>query len=293
MAAADVIILGNTGFVGSRLQAHWTKHGANVLGFGSQALDLRHAEALTALDGLLDASTVLVVASASGSGSGMTAAGLADNVAMIANLVTYLQHQPRPAARKCIFLSSDAVYPMTDSPLTETSGIDVSNFYALSKFAGERLVQQILPEVDVVVLVLRLTAIFGPGDTHNAYGPNRFARQVAQRQPVKVFGNGDETRDHLYIEDAVAAIAALSAGERAGVLNLATGSSRSFAEVVDLLRTICPRAIEVESMVRRGSVTHRRFDTHNLADALPEFRFTPFEDALRATLEAAEHEPGN
>jgi hypothetical protein len=44
--------------------------------------------------------------------------------------------------------------------------------------------------------------------------------------------------------------------------------------------------VTVTNAPRAGAITHRRFDTARLARALPSFAFTPFEEGLRATLDA-------
>jgi UDP-glucose 4-epimerase len=281
---ADVVILGNTGFVGARLQAYLAGQGARVTGFGSRELDLRQADALPLLDGVLGPSSLLVVMSAAGAGSGMTALGLADNVQMVANLAAYLESRP---PRKCMYFSSDAVYPMIGTPVSETTPLDVSSFYALSKYAGERLMQQVLGRTPTKVVLLRPTAMFGPGDTHNAYGPNRFARAIARHETVQLFGAGEETRDHVYVDDVVRLVADLDSADLGGTVNIATGTSRSFGAVIETLGTLAGLAPAIQSLPRRGEVTHRSFDISRLRDALPSFKFTPFEDALRASLRAA------
>ena len=107
-----MILLTNTGFIGRALEDHFKGRGLDVHGFSSASLDLRQATALSRLDGLLDASSCLVVTAATAPGSAMTPAALADNVAMIANLATYLE---TTRSRTCVYLSSDAVYPMIDT----------------------------------------------------------------------------------------------------------------------------------------------------------------------------------
>jgi UDP-glucose 4-epimerase len=280
----NVVILGNTGFVGGRLQAYVAERGVRVTGFGSRELDLRENQALHRLDGLLGLDTLVVAASAAGAGSSMTARGLAENVLMVANLVDYLQSRP---VRRCIFLSSDAVYAMGDTPIVEDAALDLSSLYGLSKYACERLVQQVLGRTSTKTVVLRPTAVFGPGDSHNAYGPNRFVRAVARGETVQLFGAGEETRDHLYVDDLVRAVVDLDAAEFEGTVNVASGLSRSFGSVIDTLTRLTGSEPRIESLPRRGAITHRSFNISRLRATLPRLEFTPFEDAVRITLQAA------
>jgi UDP-glucose 4-epimerase len=281
---ANVIVLGHTGFIGRALQAFFERRGTPVHGFSTANLDLRQPAALESLDGCLDAASCLVVSSATAPGSAMTPAALADNVTMIANLATYLESHP---VKTCVYLSSDAVYPMIDEPVTEATLTDLSAFYALSKHAAERLLEHATRKSGAALLVVRPTAVYGPGDTHNGYGPNRFARTIASERVVRLFGQGEETRDHIYIDDLVQAIGRLSLVGQPGVFNVATGSSHSFMEVAELLRNSAPYDIEIVTSPRQSAVTHRRFDVSRLLAALPGFEFTRIDVGLAATLAAA------
>jgi UDP-glucose 4-epimerase len=283
-APGDVVLLGNTGFIGRAVEAHFAERGVPVRGFSSATLDLRQPSALARLDGCLGRDTCLIATAVTAPGSAMAPAALADNILMMANLATYLEAHP---AGVCVYLSSDAVYPMIQDPVTEATPTDVTSFYALAKYAGERVLEHATRKAGTACLVLRPTAIYGPGDTHDAYGPNRFARACARRQPIQLFGQGEETRDHLYIDDLVGVIARLSARREGGLFNVATGRSHSFMEVAEMLRGLAPAACEIVTTPRRTAVTHRRFDVSRLLAALPDVRFTPLEVGLEATLRAA------
>ena len=71
-----------------------------------------------------------------------------------------------------------------------------------------------------------------------------------------------------------------------GIYNVATGHSRSFADVVKTIRDLVPYDVEVVSVGRKGPITHRRFDVTRLAAALPGLRFTPLREGLISTLAA-------
>src|SRR2546428_8601803 len=89
-------------------------------------------------------------------------------------------------------------------------------------------------EANAPVAVLRFTAIYGAGDTHNSYGPNRFLRQALGDGRIVLFGNGEETRDHLYVNNAVALILDIVSRGSIGTLNVATGGSTTFPAVAQL-----------------------------------------------------------
>jgi UDP-glucose 4-epimerase len=281
----DVVILGNTGFIGRALEVHFAARGIGVQGFSSATLDLRQRANLSALDGSLTSGTCLVVTSATSPGSAMTPTALAENVDMIANLAAYLETHP---AAICVYLSSDALYPMQDDAVREDAPTDASAFYPLSKYAAERLLDYAARKSSTPLLVVRPTAVYGPGDTHNAYGPNRFARSFARERVVQLFGEGEETRDHIYIDDLVQAIAKLGLRGQGGLVNVATGTSVSFRSVAETLRRLADDDCQIVTTPRRNPVTHRRFDVSRLHAILPEWRPTPLEAGLEATLADAQ-----
>src|SRR5262249_61502924 len=99
--------------------------------------------------------------------------------------------------------------------------------------------------------------------------PNRFVRQALKDGRIALFGNGEETRDHLYVDDAVDLILKTALRGSAGVLNLVTGKSESFRAVADLVAAQAGRRIEIVPSARQNPATHRHFDGANLMRAVP------------------------
>lgn len=284
---SKMVILGQTGFIGRALRTHLTAIGAESHGYSSETLDLKRSEALTALDDVLNADTTLVLLAALTPDRGITVDTFAGNVAMVVNVARLLETH---AIRKCVYLSTDALYDKGANPVREDSPLDLAslNLYSLAKFASERVLQTVAEARGIPLLILRPTGVFGPGDTHGSYGPNLFVRSITRERSVRLFGEGEDLRDHLYVQDLSQIIARLSDNRTSGVLNVASGTSRSFASIVDALQRIAPYEFEVVRVPRRVPTTAQQFDISQLTAALPDFRFTPFDDALRTTFEAAE-----
>ena len=51
------------------------------------------------------------------------------------------------------------------------------------------------------VLHIRPTLVYGFGDPHSGYGPNLFFENIKKNKTIKIFGNGEEIRDHIFIKD--------------------------------------------------------------------------------------------
>jgi len=278
-----VVVLGASGFLGRAVHAALTQAGVDVIGHSSRTLDLTHPEALAELDSVLTPGTAVVLASALTPDRGQTPATFLANTTMATNLAAYLEGR---RVGSLVYLGSDAVYGFGDEPVTEDTPVAPTGYYALGKYAAERVMDCAARASSVPLLVLRVTGVYGPGDPHASYGPNAFARSVARDRSVRIFGAGEEERDHIFVADVAAVTIGLLRTGAEGVYNVATGQSRSFADVVKAIRDLVPYDVEMASVARKSPITHRRFDVTRLEGTLPDLRFTPLRDGLVATLAA-------
>ncbi len=274
-----IVLLGRTGFFGRALDRAFQRDGVQVSGYGSVDLDLRKFEELQKLDDRLNRETALILASALTPEKGATLNVLHDNILMCLNVARYLETHP---VGLCVYVSSDAVYPLVASPVTEETAVEPASLYALAKYTGERVLARVSETTGLPLLTLRITALYGPGDTHGSYGPNAFMRSILQGKVVRLFGNGEEQRDHLHVDDAASLVQQLVAVKATGTMNLATGRSRSFADIVEILQKIVPEPFQTDSLPRKAPITHRHFDVTKLFLLVPQFKFTPIEQGLEA-----------
>jgi nucleoside-diphosphate-sugar epimerase len=96
-------------------------------------------------------------------------------------------------------------------------------------------------------------------------------------------GKGEETRDHMLVDDAVAMIREVLRHRSHGLMNLASGQSATFDEVARLIAALYDPPAEVVHMAQQSAVTHRHFDPAIRRRAFPNFRFTPLAEGLRKT----------
>jgi UDP-glucose 4-epimerase len=277
-----VLLLGASGFLGRALQGELARTGVEAVAHSSKTLDLTRPEAAETLAGQLGAGTALVFAAALTPDRGQTLDTYAANVAMAATVARALERQPVP----CVYISSDAVYGFDMNPVTEETAVAPAGYYALAKYTGEKLLEYAAGAKGLPLLSLRVAAVFGPGDPHGSYGPNGFARSLARDRSIRIFGQGEEERDHVYVDDVARLTVALMRADAHGVFNVATGRSRSFAQIVEEYRRLVPYEVTVANAPRKSPVTHRAYDITRLDQAVPGFPFTPLEDGLRATLAA-------
>jgi UDP-glucose 4-epimerase len=271
-----VVVLGANGFVGRRLLTQLAGEGISVAALGRDKIPLDADDAGEKLAAELrpDDTVVFLAALTPDKGRGIPA--LLNNVKMAAAVCAALERVP---AGHVIYVSSDAVYPLRVALVNEESSAEPTDLYGAMHVTRELMVKQ---SVKAPVAVLRPTLIYGAGDTHNSYGPNRF-RRMAQDGKITLFGGGEETRDHIFIDDVVAMIYSTILHRSAGTLNVATGKSVSFGDLARMIAVMSPgKAVEVAGTPRQNPVTHRAFDITAIHHAFPHFRFTPLDQGLAA-----------
>jgi nucleoside-diphosphate-sugar epimerase len=138
----------------------------------------------------------------------------------------------------------------------------------------------------IPVLIVRPCAVYGTGDTHNSYGPNRFLKTAKETGEIAISGAGEEIRDHLYIDDLVSLIVLCIEHKATGIANLASGKARSFAEVVTVIQNTLDKEIKINSSPRQNPVTHKHFDITAILQQFPTFQTRSLEDGMRHIIAA-------
>ena len=281
---ARVVLLGARGFVATNLHRHLGTVGIPALAVSSSEVDLTSPSSVAALASLLREDDAVVFVSALTPDRGKDIATLMRNLQMGQHVAGALA--ARPVAH-VVNVGSDAVYDDNANPVRETSAAQPGSFHGTMHYARERMLVETLRGGQVPLALLRPSLLYGAGDTHNGYGPNRFVRTAVAERTIALFGGGEEQRDHVFIDDVSALIQLVLAHRSVGTLNIATGEARSFRAVADEVAGICGPGVAVVASPRANPITHRHFDTSALIAAFPPFRFTPLGTGLRRTVEAA------
>lgn len=271
---ARVIVLGGRGFIGGALLAAFERAGIPALAPSSIELDLTAEGAGGRLAVLLRPTDALVVLAALTPDKGRGISPFLKNLAMGANICGAVE-QVTPA--HVVYLSSDAVYPLDIGLVSETSCAQPTDLYGVMHLAREIMVQA---SAKAPVAVLRPTLVYGATDTHNAYGPNRLRRMAHRDGRITLFGQGEEMRDHIAVDDVAALALLVLRHGSAGTLNLATGRSISYADLARKVAALFDKPIDIDGAPRQNPITHRHFDITALRRAFPTFVFTPLDDGL-------------
>ena len=269
-----VVVLGATGFVAGALVKYLAKHGTEVRALGRDAIDLAAEGAGERLAEELQPGDAIVFLSAITPDKGRGIDAFLANVRMGAAVCTAIQAK---SPSHVVYFSSDAVYPFVAGKTSETTCTEPADLYGAAHLSREIMLKG---TVNCPLAILRPTLIYGAGDTHNSYGANRFRRMARKDGSITLFGGGEETRDHILIDDIVALIDLVLQHRSGGTLNLVTGRSISFAELAKMVAAQFPSSIEIVSLPRQVPVTHRSYDATELSGAFPDFCATPLEEGI-------------
>ncbi len=190
-------------------------------------------------------------------------------------------------AQRFVYSSSAAVYGNADvNPKVETMRPAPASPYATTKMVGEFACEEIASFQAIETVVGRIFNAYGPRqDPASPYAGviARFCTALAANGPIEIHGDGEQTRDFLYVGDLVEALEL--AGERpvAGqVLNLGAGTSVSVNEVARILSEITGRPIRATRVApREADVRDSRAD---ITKAVESLGFAP-RKSLREGLE--------
>jgi UDP-glucose 4-epimerase len=237
-------------------------------------VDLGGSTAVENLVPVLHPADAVVMLAALTPDKGRDIATLMKNFAMMQNVCAALD---KTGCAHLVYFSSDAVYDPAVARVTEDTPASPRDLYGVMHYAREMMGRSL---AKVPVLVLRPTLVFGVDDTHNAYGPNRFRRAAQKDGNITLFGGGEETRDHIHVDDVAALAVRCLLRRSAGTLNVATGRSISFKELARLVAGHFGRPIEIVETARANPITHRHYDVTNLIKAFPDFRLIALEEGV-------------
>ena len=269
---ARVVVLGASGFIGKAVMEKLRAQSIASLGVSSADIDLASPAAADKLVAMLKPTDAMVMLSALTPDRGRDIATLMKNLAMMQSLCAALA---KTGCAHLVYFSSDAVYSFAAGRVTEETPATPPDLYGAMHYTRELMARGL---VKIPILVLRPTLVYGPGDTHNAYGPNRFRRVAESEGKIQLFGGGEETRDHIHVDDVAELTVRCLRHGSTGTLNLATGRSMPFRDVAQLVARQFSKRVEIVSAPRASAVTHRHYDVVNLIKAFPDYRFIAIEE---------------
>jgi nucleoside-diphosphate-sugar epimerase len=193
--------------------------------------------------------------------------------------------------RRVIYASSSSAYGDTPTlPKSETMQPQPMSPYAVGKLAGEHYCRVFTLNYGLETVALRYFNIFGPRqDPESEYAavvPKFVVTLLAKQRPV-VFGDGKQTRDFTYVENAVEAnLLACRAPRAAGeCVNIACGDRVTIAGLAHMIGEITGNDVEPKlKPARPGDVRHSLADVTRAADLIGYRPIVGLQEGLERTV---------
>lgn len=152
---------------------------------------------------------------------------------------------------RVVFISSSTVYGhQAQLPYTEAMDPHPISVYGISKLSAELLTQAYHRISELDVINIRLFGVYGPGQKYNINAPRLIPHCIEasiQNRPVIITGNGSQTRDFIFVDDAVEGI--ISAGQKIDIknetINLASGQRHSALDLIQMIEEIRGKRIKI------------------------------------------------
>jgi len=212
------------------------------------------------------------------------------NVTATLNL---LESSRNAGVRRFVYAASSSAYGDTEVlPKNEEMPADPLSPYALQKWVGERYCKLYHELYGLETVSLRYFNVFGPGqDPYSEYSAviPKFTTKILAKEPITVYGNGEQSRDFTYIDNVVDAnMLGLRAPNAPGeVCNIGCGQRVTLNELIRILEELLGvQANVIYAAAKPGDVRHSLADITKAARVLGYVPKTAIEEGLRRTIEA-------
>ncbi len=191
--------------------------------------------------------------------------------------------------KKIIFSSSSAIYGENPNmPLKETEQYMPTSPYAASKAIGEIYLKTFYETYGLKYTALRYFNVFGPKqDVNSQYAaviPKFIHSIINKKQPI-IYGDGEQTRDFIYVKDIVKANIKAAKSNYNGIINIAAGKAYTINELYQIISEVLKTDIKPEYLdPRPGDIKHSYASVENMDKINFKVDETKFKEQLKETV---------
>ena len=246
-----ILIIGSTGIISTNLQIKLDKENLKYSVIGRREINLKSSKSFMYLSKRVNKDDIVVFISAEAPAKNTEM--FINNIKMCENVCKALKGKK---INKLIYISSDAVYSDSLKRINEKSETLPNSIHGMM-----HLTREIILKINIKnkLCILRPTLIYGNGDTHGGYGPNKFLQLAKNNKDIILFGKGEERRDHIYIDDLINILLSSIKGNKFGVYNLASGKINSFSKIAKIVIFLSKSKSKIINTKRIGLMPHNGY----------------------------------
>jgi UDP-glucose 4-epimerase len=176
------------------------------------------------------------------------------------------------SVKKIIFSSTAGVYGnLQKEMISEHDPTEPISYYGLSKLSAEAYIRLFHRLYGLPFTILRYANVYGPRQTAHGEGGvvALFLSHLLNEQPLYIHGNGEQTRDFVFVKDIVRAnLAAINCGHQE-TIQVSTASRTSINQLIAFLSLLHGSELNtVHSVSRPGDIKHSCLDNNKAREIL-------------------------
>ncbi len=196
--------------------------------------------------------------------------------------------------KKIIFASSAGVYGRNDFTINENSETNPLSPYGNSKLLAEDKIISFAQKNNLDSIILRMFNVYGKGQTEQYAGViTKFAKNIAQNIPLEIYGDGEQTRDFISINDVVDAyhhsLDNIN-GKRGNIYNIGSGKHTSIIELAKLMIQVSKKNLQIKHLdEKKGEIRNSVADVSLAKKEIGFSAETKLKDGLSEILGSISH----
>jgi len=142
---------------------------------------------------------------------------------------------------RLVYASTAALYGNNPAPQDEEKSIQPLNIYAFSKLVGDQIALEAMKEGVIPIVGLRYFNVFGLREQYKGKVASmifQLAEQMRQGKRPRIFFDGEQKRDHIYVKDVVRANLLAAESKKSGIVNVGTGKATTFNRLIEVINDV-------------------------------------------------------
>lgn len=284
-----ISLIGHTGFFGKEIY-NFLKNKKNIKSISvisSKNIDLSDKKNISRLSKIYKKNSIIIFCAGIKKQYGDNLEIFNKNQSIVLNFAQSLNSN----VKKIIYFSSASVYGEdidTKEKINEKTELQLKSYYGISKFVSEKILEKKSLEHEIDLVIFRIPLVYGIGDTTIGYGPSDFVHKFLNKKEINLWGNGEELREFIYIEDIVKITNIFLTKNIHGVFNIVSGKSYSYRDVIRILE----KKLNIKCRINRNKRTKKKvnhsYDNLKLKNNLEKYKFLNLEEGLSKFLKSYE-----
>jgi UDP-glucose 4-epimerase len=207
----------------------------------------------------------------------------------VVGMINLLEACRKSEVKRLVYSSSGAIFGEAKYlPIDEDHPLNPESPYAVSKLAAEKYAFAYHKVYGIPTVTVRYFNAYGPRQDSSEYANavSIFLSLTKEGKPVTIFGNGEQTRDFIFIDDIIRAniLAATRPAAAGEIFNISSGEVHDIKQLIDLIAKVSGKEVLFSHAdFRAGEVRHSKANIDKARKLLGFGPQTDLEEGLRQT----------